>query len=71
MEHYHYRQSYVINTTDSLIMSSLQPNTIIHYTLQVIDTDTHIKRLSGSDNFVVTSSSLSSIMPTPTSSGKI
>ena len=62
---------YVINTTDSLIMSSLQPSATIHFTLRVIDTDTNIIGSTSCGSFVVMSPSLSSMTPIPTSSGKI
>ena len=55
---------YVANTTDSFILSSIQPGATVSYTLQVIDTDTNTVGSSSIGNFIIASSpSLSVITP--------
>ena len=63
-------KSYVANTTDSFILSSLQPSATIYYTLQVIDTNSNTIGSTNTGSFVFTSSSSSpmpSSSPTPSS----
>ena len=45
-------KSYVSNTTDSFILSSLQPGATISYTLQVIDTDGNTVGSSRAGSFI-------------------
>ena len=54
-------KAYVPNTTDSLIMSSLQPSATIHYTLQVVDSNNITIGSITTGTFVITSSLLPSM----------
>ena len=61
-------KSYVANTTDSFILSSLQPGDTISYTLQVIDTDSNTVGSTSTGSFMVPSPLSPSSLAPPTSS---
>ena len=64
-------KAYMANTTDSLIMSSLQPSATVHYTLIVVNSNNITIGSTTTGTFVITSSllpAMTSIAPT-TSSG--
>ena len=57
---------YATSTTDSLILSSLQPGATISYTLQVIDTDSNTIGSVSTGSFVFPFSSMTPSPPTTT-----
>ena len=64
--HHIMTKPYVVNTTDSFILSLLQPNSTISYTVQVINTAGNIMGSTITSNFI-----LPPIMPSTTGISKI
>ena len=64
--HHIITKPYMVNTTDSFILSLLQPNSTVSYTVQVINTAGNIVGSATTGTFI-----LPSIMPSTTGIPKI